>query len=354
MPGCPRREIIDESKVGLYHVRARCVRGIFLCGWDKASGKDFDYRRKWIRDRISYLATAFAIDIAYYDLMNNHIHLELRNRPDLVATWSDAEVIRRACLIHAPKFAECGVVDGMPTKKQVATLVQNKKLVATYRKRLSSISWMMRGLCQYIATKANREEEKESNGTFWNGRFGCSRIIDEAGVLLCGVYIDLNQVRAGMVPTPELSRFSSVFDRIRGLRARSNSATAAAACEHDGWLSPLSHNGDGQAGYPTTMRASSKGVLDMPLEEYLKLLDWTGRQLHAGKRGKIDDTLPPILDRIGFSGEGWLNCLRDFKQIFKTVIGFGVSMRAYASEKGKRCVHGSNLVDRACQAGSTG
>jgi len=157
-----------------------------------------------------------------------------------------------------------------------------------------------------------------------------------------------------MALTPEESEFSSVHDRILGARARLNPITAATAHEHDGWLSPLSHSGDGQEGYPVKMRASSKGVVDMSLEEYLLLLDWTGRQLHPGKRGVINDSAPPILERIGFNREGWLNCMRDFKRLFKTTIGRGDSMRAYALRKRRRCVHGSDLVDQACRGESAG
>ena len=46
-----------------------------------------------------------------------------------------------------------------------------------------------------------------------------------------------------------------------------------------------------------TRRASSKGFLNLTLEFYLDLLDWTGRNLASGKRGAIPDHLEPILKR---------------------------------------------------------
>ncbi len=220
--------------------------------------------------------------------------------------------------------------------------------MAEYRKRLSSISWMMPSLNQHIAKRANAERNESGNS--WNSRFDASRILDEVGILCCVIYIDLNQIRAGMAPTPEKSRCSSICDRLLGFTARSNPATYSDASEHDGFLSPLSHDGDGQDAYPVGLRASSKGAADMLLEQYFALLDWTGRQLHPGKFGVIDDRLPPILERIGLSKDGWLNCLRDFKRLFKTAVGLGDSMRTYAADKRWRCVHGSNLVDDACKA----
>ena len=39
------------------------------------------------------------------------------------------------------------------------------------------------------------------------------------------------------------------------------------------------------------------GFLPISLDEYLEVLDWTGRQVMAGKRGAIDEAGPPILER---------------------------------------------------------
>jgi hypothetical protein len=36
-----------------------------------------------------------AIDVLDYAILGNHLHVVLRNRPDIVSTWSDAEVARR-------------------------------------------------------------------------------------------------------------------------------------------------------------------------------------------------------------------------------------------------------------------
>ena len=40
-------------------------------------------------------------------------------------------------------------------------------------------------------------------------------------------------------------------------------------------------------------------------EEYLALVDWTGRTIRSDKRGQIDASLPPILVRLKITAEQW-------------------------------------------------
>ena len=62
------------------------------------------------------------------------------------------------------------------------------------------------------------------SGTLWEGRYRSTVIDSERYLLACMVYIDLNPVRAGMVPAAELYPWSSHAHYI-GLR-------------HDKWLTP--------------------------------------------------------------------------------------------------------------------
>ena len=42
-----------------------------------------------------YLAGLFGVEVAAFAVMSNHVHVILRNRPDVVALWTDQEVARR-------------------------------------------------------------------------------------------------------------------------------------------------------------------------------------------------------------------------------------------------------------------
>ena len=68
-------------------------------------------------------------------------------------------------------------------------------------------------------------------------------------------------------------------------------------------------------------RCSDKGFLPVTLTEYLELLDWSGRQIVAGKRGAIPEHLEPILLRVGICPENWLTLALEFGRLFHRVAG---------------------------------
>ena len=121
--------------------------------------------------------------------------------------------------------------------------------------------------------------------------------------------MDLNQIRAGEAPTPETSCHTSAYDRIAGRRQRLNAAAQGIAMTAgqtaDGWLCELTLEEGLTANVrPTTAattrrRASDKGLLPIKLDEYLQLLDTSGRIIREGKTGAIPD-LP--LAKTSFCG----------------------------------------------------
>ena len=91
MPRPKRSEIFTPNEVSILHVVQRCVRRAYLSGLDEVTGKDFSYRKEWIRQRIEKLVSVFGVDVLAYAVMSNHLHVVLRNRPDVVETWSDRD-----------------------------------------------------------------------------------------------------------------------------------------------------------------------------------------------------------------------------------------------------------------------
>jgi REP element-mobilizing transposase RayT len=232
MPRIRRRFLAEPAEVGVYHCVNRCVRRSFLCGTDQASGKSYEHRKQWIQDRMQFLAGQFGLDVLGFAVMSNHIHVVLRNRPDVVQDWSDAEVARRWWNMF-PRRRDKEGKPKEPTEFELQMIMADAVRFGEIRQRLSSVSWFMRCLVEPIARSANREDV--CTGRFWEGRFKCQPILDESALAACLAYVDLNPIRARIVETPETSRFTSVYERIQSIgHELADPAVASAREPHDG------------------------------------------------------------------------------------------------------------------------
>ncbi len=142
MPAYARRQIVVEDQVGVYHCIARCVRRALLCGVDPYTGQDYSHRKEWILDRMRELAGLFAIEVCGYSVMSNHLHLVLRNRPDIAEQWSDDEIALRWCRVFPPRHDATGE-PVEPNEHDLAMLTANSERLAELRERLANLSWFM-------------------------------------------------------------------------------------------------------------------------------------------------------------------------------------------------------------------
>ena len=72
--------------------------------------------------------------------------------------------------------------------------------------------------------------------------------------------------------------------------------------------------------------------LPFRLMDYLKVVEWTGRQIREEKRGAIDEELPCILTRLDIDEEHWLYMTQNFESCFKTLVGAVHSLRKACAE----------------------
>ena len=342
-----RAEVFDPNEVAVAHVYNRTVRRCFLLGEDALSGKNFDHRKAWIEDSLQQFAAAFGIDLLGFAILSNHFHLILRSRPDVVATWDDSEVARR-WLMLCPHRRSPNSLAMPPTEAEIRSIASCPIKRAEIRKRLSDFSWWMRLLCQRVAQRANREEDE--TGRFFQDRYRATRLVDEASLLACAAYVDLNPIRAAMAETLELSDHTSVQRRINALRNHDSTAEQDnQASPSDAFLSPLMIDEQSDAIGPcpsaSGARCSDKGFLAISIADYLELLDWSARQVApdkpvaAGKQGPIPASVPPVLRRLGLDGGSWRELVSDFGKLFCTVAGRPERVDSLRSHRTQRRYH---------------
>jgi len=285
-----RSQQISLEHTRYYHCISRCVRRAFLCGKDQYSGKDFGHRRQWLEERLGLLAEVFAIDLLAYAIMSNHYHVVLRVNSDKASAWSDEEVVERwGQLFRVPDAAD------------------NTVVIAEWRSRLSSISWFMRCLNEPLARHANKEDG--CHGRFWEGRYKLQALLDDTALLRCMTYVDLNPIRAGIAKTPETSEHTSVYARIH---------------RQDHHLMPLQQSYE--PGNP----------LPLCKDEYLALVDWSGRALRTDKRGFIPGTLPPILERLDLRQKHWLADMQHYGSWYYRAVGSVQALERYCQHLGQQ------------------
>jgi hypothetical protein len=295
--------------------------------------------------------------------METHDHTILRTRPDIVATWSDREVARRWLTLFPRHRGVRGGAAGS-AEEEICALADNAERIAKLRLRLCSLSWFMGRLNEFIARAANKEDRVK--GRFWESRFKCQVLLDEAAIAACMVYVDLNPIRAGRAGTPEESDFTSIQERIRAWRKETmTTASVATDAPEDvqsgsfGRETPMpenanptperddtvSHSFDAAALSgcwlcPIESDSGRRGILRMTTAEYLDLVDRSGRLTRSDKRGAIDADLAPILLRIGANPEAWAETITCFGSNFRLAAGRLSNLRSFADELGRRWLKG--------------
>lgn len=354
-----RSSIINPKQINIVHAVAKTVRNLFLLGDGLTCDDVYAHRRDWVFSIMEFQASLMALDVLDFAIMSNHLHFVLRTRPDIVQLLDNKEVARR-WLTLCPRSKKRSVIDGQviyeprpPRDCDISQLARDKARIKKIREQLSSVSWWMRLLCQKVAQKANFEDGL-SLGHFFKGRFHSTLINDEAHLLACSVYVDLNAIKAAMCETLDGYKYTSASVRIEQIRLRLQ-ATLLAQRESSA-DSPSSDTKPSDTGGPPGegespkqkissrraeflspiriqtlahepelhkdgFRCSDKGFLDMTETEYIDLLQWCVRNKITKKGQEKTSALPECLAKRGIDAQLWMCQIRDFEGMYRYEAG---------------------------------
>ncbi len=348
----PRKEQVSLESTSFYHCYVRCVRKAYLCGEDYSSGQNYDHRKQWIVSRLRFLSYVYAIDICAYAVMSNHYHVVLHVDVDRAKAWSREEVAERWMQLFNGHVLVKQYLKN-PKAMDVVTLAVVDEIIEEWRDRLSSISWFMRNINETIARMAN--EEENCKGRFWEGRFRSQALLDEAALLSCMAYVDLNPIRASMENNVNESDFISVQQRlydyalgcVSGVSVASEpnlEVAGAKLAPNDVLVDRVQKQHalkqdlrlDKQMEAPLmpfcgSSRTDIHAALPFTREDYFDLVDKTGRLIREDKSGFIPSETPSVISQLGINPDKWLNHIKHFSRSYAECVGSPANIIAYAN-----------------------
>ncbi|MGX5202503.1 transposase [Aliikangiella sp. IMCC44632] len=320
----PGKDQIDPETPGYYHLISRCVRRTFLCGFDKETGISFEHRRLWIENRILELAKVFAIEVYSYAVMSNHYHLVVYSNPKAPQQWSNREVAERWLRafpgkLDKPQFQ-------LQRQLRLQAIANDDELLATYRKRLGDISWLMRRLNEPLARLANLEDG--CKGHFWESRFTSQALLDESAALACMAYVDLNPIRAGIAKSLPESDHTSIKHRVESMTTEQlNQAVAAIA---------------GQV---------KERKLNFKLKDYIALVEWTGKAIVYPDKAALPANIQSVLTQLNINQSHWLSQIQHYGRNYGRFVGGINAIKAKVEQLEQQWIQGTRQLEKLFSTG---
>ena len=153
--------------------------------------------------------------------------------------------------------------------------------------------------------------------------------MNEAALISCMAYVDLNPIRATICDTLESSDFTSIQERLRD-------RTSVQSKARKSWLKPLSSPGD----------SDSRDKIPIQSSDYFELVDWTGRAIRHDKRGAIPAHVKPILQRLDVVEKNWVENTEQFGSRFYRALGRVNQIRKLARRSNQCWLQGLKAVQR--------
>jgi putative transposase len=229
----------SETKPAIYHCIARVVDKRFAFG-----PEDKEQFRIYMRMMENFSGCR----VLAYCVMCNHFHLLLEVSPRQKLPLTDEQLLKRLGALYSKAFvatvakelAEARQVVAQGLARDGEAYVQRIHERFTYR--MHDLSEFMKTLLQRFTRWHNKRTKR--CGNLWEETFKSVVVEDGLASKTMAAYIDLNPVRAGMVPDPAEYRWSS-YGEAMGATGRSGAKAKAglvrAIMADKGWEADARH-----------------------------------------------------------------------------------------------------------------
>ena len=318
-----RRNIIDTESPGFYHCTNRCVRRAFLCGYDEEQKRNYDHRKSYLEQRMKLLCDVFAVNIFAYAIMSNHYHIVMYVDPGAPQLWTDKEVATRWLKVFPSRLDK--PENSQQREFRIQAIMNSPELLEKYRERLGSISWFMRRLNEPMAKLSNQEDD--CTGKFWEGRFTSQALLDEAAVLSCMVYVDLNPVRAKISEKLIDSDFTSIKARLEKNQPYK---------DHELPNEKLN----------AVSGSLEKQIIPVSLKDYINLTEWASKSILHPTKATMPYNIESVLNRLNLQSNHWLHQLEQWGNNYRYAVGPVTNIREAARKLSKRYFKGISSAIR--------
>lgn len=212
--------------------------------------------------------------------------------------------------------------------------------MALWRARLGDLSWFLRCLNESIARRAN--EEDGCTGRFWEGRFRSQALLDEAALLTCMSYVDLNPIRAGLAESLEESDFTSIQQRLEeyaGAAEREKESAETIESKEPCRLPDL-------VSFTRPGAIGSGWDLPMQLADYVDLLAVTARAGGDTPSQALPEKTAGLLGRLGIASEHWVESIKSYRRHFFSIVGHVDQIEIYCARTDRSLAKGSRWAKK--------
>jgi putative transposase len=233
------------------------------------------------------------VRVVTYCLMGNHFHLLLEvpdkeSMPKLTAE----ELLELLPLLYDEIAVET-VAKEMEAARRSGNASWERDILARYERRRGDLSVFVKELKQRISIFYNRNHGRV--GTLWESRFR-SVLVEggEEALAAVAAYIDLNPIRAGLVPRPEDYRWSGYGEACGAGKGAKQARAGLASIQREGLENP---GAEDAVSWEETLRRYRRLLYTEGVE--VKADEVTGA---GGRRGMPTEETEAVLEEMEASG----------------------------------------------------